>query len=755
MISGAFNGRIMAIIFILSLISSIIISGQTFEQPEFNFYGTGTFGQMNTTTSQSFMDLLRSDFYVDRSLIIKEITRTYQRDVLYLVLPSKFGKTVNLDMIRTFFGLPVDNDGNPINEIYDTPAYKLFYQGKVVLDNGQVKHLPQVLLISHRKRVLDKYLCKYPIINVNLGHINGSNLTEIIKLINDRIKNSLDQHPYIMTTLDKKLASNISDEEKALITRQREIYLRIINKKATQDDIEQSLQLVTNLVYLHFGIRPYLLVDDFEGPFLNVLINWSIGEHHTDVILSFLYKFYAHGIQWNWQMEKGFMSGAMPVLSIFKNITNYIDYRPTAHLILELYTLLHEDLLTIFKHYNVPENLQTRAIDWYGGHRWGRGYRKKIYNIRSIRQFLCTGKLDYIRERHKTYDEFFEDLLTKFVRMRFFALDRLFGEVWGHIPRLAKPINYYHFLDIKNHLLNSSTLRKFTYYNIGFLTEKLILPESLEPFSTGSGIIATRFILTTHFMFQRTPHNEAKMWVGEKIMQFYCKHWGLSSKLIDKAVENLAEFINDGETKGDHLIAFLKDIINNEQIMSDADLYQEEDLAYRGGFGKLINAVINYLGLRVALQYDSLNVESVDSYDGPVTSFIWHNLAIFNDKRVVFFDAHVNETATFGVSKARSEYGRVTAFLGHQSHKYVGISAPALGNVEILQETVDGPFTTTTARPSNKTRTTLSPGRQRKKDRMGIIFYEDIDYDPDTYVPITNLGKYKKLAKKRKTERFW
>ena len=138
-------------------------------------------------------------------------------------------------------------------------------------------------------------------------------------------------------------------------------------------------------------------------------------------------------------------------------------------------------------------------------------------------------------------------------------------------------INYYHFSDIKNHLLNSTTARKFTYVNLGFLTEKLILPESLEPFSTGSGIMATRFILSTHFKFQRTPHNEAKMWIGEKIMQFYCKEWGLSSKLVDKAVENMAQFINDGQTKVDDLIAFIKDITDNDQIMSDMDLYEKEE----------------------------------------------------------------------------------------------------------------------------------------------------------------------------------
>ncbi|XP_065207847.1 uncharacterized protein LOC135836759 [Planococcus citri] len=744
----------MAIVLALSWISCFIILAQAFEHPTFNFYGTGKFGEMNATTSQSFMDLLRSDFYVDRTLIIMNVTKTYQRDVLYLVMPSKFGKTVNLDMIRTFFGMPVDKDGNPIY-ITETPAYKLFIHGKVELGNGQVKHLPQVLSISHYKRVMDKYMCKYPIIYVNLGHTNGSNLTEIVKLLSDRIKISFEEHPYLLASMDKKLASDIPAEDKAVITRQREIFLRIMNQKATQSDVEQSLQLITNLVHLHYGIRPYLMMDDFEGPFLNVLTNWNIGEYHTDPVLSFLYNFYAHGIQWNWQMEKGFLSGSMAAISIFKNISNYIDYKPTQHLILERYTLLHEDLLTIFKHYNVPEELQTKAINWYGGQRWSRGYRKKIYNIHAIRQFLCTGKLDYIRERHKSYDRFFEDLLRKFTRMRFFALDRLFGEVWGHIPRLAKPINYYHFLDIKNHLLNSTTPRKFTYPNIGFLTEKLILPESLEPFHAGSGLIATRFILATHFLFLRTPHNEAKMWIGDKIMQFYCKEWGLKSELIDKAVANLAEFIKDGETKPDDLIAFLKDVINNDRIMADADLYQEEEWAYRGGFGKLMNAIFNYLGLRVAMEYESLNVESVDSYDGPVASFVWHNLAIYDDKRVVFFEVHVNETATFGVGKARTEYERIAAFVDHPSQKYVGISARALGNIEILQETVEGPFTTTTARPSNRTRTTLSVAKQRKKDRMGIIFYEDIDYDPDTYVPIVTLGKFKKKAKKKRREEFF
>jgi predicted hydrocarbon binding protein len=96
-----------------------------------------------------------STIFVDKSLLIKEFVEN-SAEVLLVTCPRRWGKSINMDMIKTFLEIEVDSDGNKYSDKTKTHNYKIF-QGKMNPSNERIESLKKPLAIAKDENFVKKY----------------------------------------------------------------------------------------------------------------------------------------------------------------------------------------------------------------------------------------------------------------------------------------------------------------------------------------------------------------------------------------------------------------------------------------------------------------------------------------------------------------------------------------------------------------------------------------------------------------------
>ena len=127
---------------------------------------------MNKTATgvSSFEELIeKSTILIDKSLLIKDFMES-PAHVLLITCPKRWGKSINIDMIKTFFEIEVDQDGKRLPDKKETRSYKLF-QGQVIKNNEKTEHLDQPFNIAHDKEFIEEYQGEHPVISIDFKDV--------------------------------------------------------------------------------------------------------------------------------------------------------------------------------------------------------------------------------------------------------------------------------------------------------------------------------------------------------------------------------------------------------------------------------------------------------------------------------------------------------------------------------------------------------------------------------------------------------
>lgn len=175
-----------------------------------NRYGVSCFCEAHDkkpriyTGTNSFAELVtKSDLFVDKSTFIQDFLEDGDK-VALITRPRRWGKSLNMDMLKCFLAIEVDQAGKPL-PLEQAPNHKLFASGEIALAFGETKKI-HPLEISKNARLM-KYQGQYPVISLGLKDVKGSSYediedaveTEIITLYNEY--KYLKQHGQDETTL--------------------------------------------------------------------------------------------------------------------------------------------------------------------------------------------------------------------------------------------------------------------------------------------------------------------------------------------------------------------------------------------------------------------------------------------------------------------------------------------------------------------------------------------------------------------------
>lgn len=262
-------------------------------------------------------------YYVDKTLMIKDILDD-NVPVSLFTRPRRFGKTLNMDMLLTFFEKTSDDTS-------------LYFVDKKIWQCGS----------SYRE-----HQGKYPVIHLTFKDIKGDTWDYSLALLKDVLKNEYLRHSELRNS---PRVSNL------------DFYNRIITDRAQTTDLEMSLGTLSQLLYEEHGIAPVIIIDEYDTP-----IQQGYSNGYYEQMVRFMRNFFSRGLKDNKFLSFGFLTGILRVAkeSIFSGLNNLKVYSVLDNRYSQYFGFTAEEVAEMATYYNKKDKLAELA-DWYDGYRFG------------------------------------------------------------------------------------------------------------------------------------------------------------------------------------------------------------------------------------------------------------------------------------------------------------------------------------------------------------------------------------------------
>ena len=296
---------------------------------------------LNTESFCRLMDLGR--YYVDKTLLIKSLIDSGS-DMFLFTRPRRFGKTLNMSMIQTFFENPSDG--------HDTSHY---------FKNLKIWQCGEKYTSEQGKR---------PVIALSFKDIKCGNYDDALNEIRKVIALEYKRH-------NELYDSNMLDDT------EKGIYRGIANQTAPDKDWTTSIAYLSFLIEKHHKIKPVLLIDEYDVPLQE---SWYAKERYYDKMIRFVRNLLSSALKTNFSIYKGILTGVTRVSkeSIFSGLNNLYVNTVFDEDFSEYFGFTQEEINEMFHFYGI-ENKLEEAKNWYDGYIFG---EQNIYNPWSILCYL-------------------------------------------------------------------------------------------------------------------------------------------------------------------------------------------------------------------------------------------------------------------------------------------------------------------------------------------------------------------------------
>ena len=322
-----------------------------------------------------FKHLIEEDFYYfDKTKFIEEIIKDGSQVKLF-ARPRRFGKTLNMSMLKYFFDIKNREENKEIfKDLYieKTEAFK---------EQGQ-----------------------YPVIFLSLKDLKALTWEQMEKAIKSAISRLFLDHRYILNDLDK--FDTI-------------IFENIIMKNIDLEDLKEALKFLTEKLYEKYNKKVIVLIDEYDSPLVSAYVNG-----YYEKAKDFFKTFYSLVMKDNTYLQMGVMTGIIRVIKagIFSDLNNLSTYTILSDMYTDSYGLTEEEVEKSLKDYGIEQEI-SNVKDWYDGYKFG---DSEVYNPWSILNFL-----DFKELRAYWVDtsgnDLIKDVLKNITKNTIEALERLFN----------------------------------------------------------------------------------------------------------------------------------------------------------------------------------------------------------------------------------------------------------------------------------------------------------------------------------------
>ena len=272
----------------------------------------------------SFEKLRKENFYyVDKTELIAELMRNWG-EVNLFTRPRRFGKTLNMSMLKSFFEIGGD---------------------KSIFDG---------LAIRREEELCEAYMGKFPVVFISLKGVDGLTFEDAYERLRQLIRNEA----FRLAELRGSMA--ITDEEKSS-------YLRIINEKDAFSDISESLRMLCALLEKHYGQKAILLIDEYDVP-----LDKAYAHGYYDRMIDLIRAMFSAALKTNDSLFFAVLTGCLRVSkeSIFTGLNNLMVHSISDTSFDEYFGFTDAEVGRMLADYGL-ESHHGEARAWYDGYRFG------------------------------------------------------------------------------------------------------------------------------------------------------------------------------------------------------------------------------------------------------------------------------------------------------------------------------------------------------------------------------------------------
>ena len=273
---------------------------------------------------ENFEEMRREDFYyVDKSHVIEQLLTQWGKVNLF-TRPRRFGKSLNMSMLQSFFEI------------------------------GKDKTLFDGLRISDNQELCEKYQGKFPVVSVSLKGINGATYEEarrfLIKTINE----------------EARRLSVLSDSTE-LDETDHELLTQLKKKEMTNDSLVYSIRELTELLEKHYGRKVIVLIDECDVPLAKANENG-----YYDEMVLLIRNLFENALKTNSSLKFAVLTGCLRIAkeSIFTGLNNFKVYSITDKSFDETFGFTDAEVKELLRYYGQEKYYET-VKEWYDGYRFG------------------------------------------------------------------------------------------------------------------------------------------------------------------------------------------------------------------------------------------------------------------------------------------------------------------------------------------------------------------------------------------------
>ena len=273
---------------------------------------------------ESFEEIRKEGFYyIDKTGLIKDLLNNWGKVNLF-TRPRRFGKTLNMSMLKSFFEIGAD---------------ETLFEGLQILQETEL---------------CEKYMGKYPVVFLTLKGVDGLTFEEAKGRLRSVIREEMYKLRFLLDS-DK-----IPESEKCVL-------IRFLDEQETDEDVKNSLKMLSSLLKQHYGQKVILLIDEYDVPLDKAFHNGYYKE-----MVSIIRGLFEHALKTNEYLQFAVVTGCLRISkeSVFTGLNNFkvlsiVDRRFDEH-----FGFTDAEVKQLLKSYQLEHHF-AEMKEWYDGYHFG------------------------------------------------------------------------------------------------------------------------------------------------------------------------------------------------------------------------------------------------------------------------------------------------------------------------------------------------------------------------------------------------
>lgn len=262
-------------------------------------------------------------YYVDKTQLIEKLLTNWGKANLF-TRPRRFGKSLNMSMLKNFFEIGCD------------------------------KQLFDGLYIAQKQEICEKYMGRFPVVSMSLKSVEASSFDGAKQMLAKIVNEEARRLQFLLQS------SELTDIDK-------KVFLSLLDENMPESTLVYSIRELTELLCKHYGKAVIVLIDEYDVPLAKANEN-----HYYDKMVGLIRGLFANVIKTNDNLQFAVLTGCLRVAkeSIFTGLNNFKVHSLTSVAFDEYFGFTDAEVKEMLRYYDQSDQYDI-VKDWYDGYRFG------------------------------------------------------------------------------------------------------------------------------------------------------------------------------------------------------------------------------------------------------------------------------------------------------------------------------------------------------------------------------------------------